>query len=179
VRTLAGPFFVVAAVLGVAGVSKLARPASLADSMRRLKLPGGASAARVVGGVEVAVAVGALAGGHRWFAALTAGAYVVFAIFVVALLRTSPGARSCGCFGGAEAPPKLLHVVVDLLAAGVAAGVAITDGPGLFEVLGRQPLLGLPFLVLAATCVYLVLLVETALPAVSRSTPPAPEMTAP
>jgi len=173
VRSLAGPFFVVAAVLGVAGMSKLARPGSLADSMGRLGLPRSSIVARAVGGVEVAIAVGAL-GGHRWFAALTAVAYVVFAVFVVALLRTAPGARSCGCFAGAEAPPKVLHVVVDLLAAAVAAGAAIGDGPGLFEVLGDQPLLGLPFLILAATAVYLVLLVETALPALGRPTPTGP-----
>lgn len=100
--------------------------------------------------------------------------YVVFAVFVVALLRTSPGARSCGCFGGAEAPPKVLHVVINVLAAGVAAGFALSDGSNLFEVMGRQPLLGLPFLVLAATCVYLVLLLETALPAWAHPTPIAP-----
>ena len=82
---------------------------------------------------------------------------------VVALRRDAPIA-SCGCFGKVDTPPSVVHVVLDLLFAGVAAAAAFTGDVALPDVLRDQPLAGVPFLVLLAIGVYLVFLAFTALP---------------
>ena len=58
-----------------------------------------------------------------------------------------------------------MHLVIDLVAAAVATTVAIAgDAVALPDVLGDQPLLGIPFTILAITGIYLVFLSFTALP---------------
>ncbi len=80
-------------------------------------------------------------------------------------LRSGSPISSCGCFGKVDTPPSLVHLVVDLLAAGCAITVALAgDTVALPDVLADQPLLGVPFVILAVTGIYLVFLSFTALP---------------
>ena len=84
---------------------------------------------------------------------------------MVLALRSGSPISSCGCFGKVDTPPSPVHVVIDLLAAGVAATVALAgDMVALPDVLADQPLLGVPFVILAVTGIYLVFLSFTALP---------------
>ena len=55
------------------------------------------------------------------FAALVAVSYLAFAGFVVVALRSGAPISSCGCFGKVDTPPSLVHVVIDLVLAAVAA----------------------------------------------------------
>ncbi len=98
------------------------------------------------------------------FAALVAASYLAFAGFVLVALRTRAPISSCGCFGKVDTPPSVVHVVIDLAAAAVAIGAAIVGDVALPDVLGDQPLLGLPFLLLVVIGSSLVFLAFTSLP---------------
>lgn len=149
-RTLAGPFVVAAALLALGGLFKARRPAPTARALRAAGLAPLAPAARVVGVAEVAVGVGALAVDNALLSGLVAAFYLGFAGFVALSLTREAPVEDCGCFGGGDSPPSMVHLVLDLAAAGVAAAIAI--GPGgmsLASALDGQPLGGVPFLALA------------------------------
>jgi len=165
VDLLAGPFLAGAALLGLAGLGKLRRPAPTAAVLRALGLPGSDLLVRAGAAVEIVVAVGAVAFGNRVFAAMVAASYLAFAGFVLAAMRRQVPLRSCGCFGRADTPPSAVHVVVDLAFAGVAGAVAAGPVGDLGRVLDGQPLLGVPFLALTAVSVALAYLSLTVLPA--------------
>lgn len=148
-RTLAGPYVVAAALLALGGLVKVRRPAPTARALRAAGLGPLAPAARLLGVAEVTVGVGALAVDSVVAGGLLAAFYLGFAAFVaLALTRTTP-VGDCGCFGGGDSPPSLVHLVLDLAAAAVATAVAL--GPGgmsLPSALDGQPLGGVPFLAL-------------------------------
>ena len=111
------------------------------------------------------IGVGALAVGGPVFAALVALSYLAFAGFVAVALRAGSPISSCGCFGKVDTPPSSIHIVIDLAAAAVAMTVALAgDVVALPDVLADQPLLGIPFIILVITGIYLVFLSFTALP---------------
>ena len=62
------------------------------------------------------------------------------------------------------APPSLVHVVLDVAFAAVAAGAAFTGGVALPNVLADQPLVGVPFLMLVVIGCALVFLAFSSLP---------------
>jgi len=113
----------------------------------------------------VVIGIGALAVGGPVFAGLVALSYLVFAGFVVVALRSRSPISSCGCFGKVDTPPSIVHVVIDLVAFGVAVVVAGSgDTVALVDVLADQPLFGIPFALLVVTGIYLMFLAFTALP---------------
>lgn len=122
---------IAAGVLAVAGVQKLRSPGSWRALLVALGVPTrraasiGVPAARVVGLVEIAVAVGVLAVGSPIAAGALAVAYA--AVTVVAAMARRRGDVDCGCFGVRSAPVSGLHVAVDLAAA-VASVEAATSG---------------------------------------------------
>ena len=71
---------------------------------------------------------------------------------------------SCGCFGKADTPPTRLHVAVNLGAVAAAVAVAVQPSAGLGVVLPRQPLAGVPFVLLVACGVGLCFLLLSSLP---------------
>ncbi|HUF85251.1 MAG TPA: MauE/DoxX family redox-associated membrane protein [Acidimicrobiia bacterium] len=161
---LAGPFVVAATLLGVGGASKVLEPADTARALGTLGLPSSPALVRAGGAAELVIAVGALTFGNRGFAVLLGLSYLGLLAFVVlALVRHAP-LSTCGCFGKADTPPSAIHVTVNGLAVLVAAAVVVEPGVGLPDVLAGQPLLGLPFLLLAAVSVYLTFLSLTVLP---------------
>lgn len=145
---------VVALVVVVGGAAKLVRPAPFAALLSALGLPGGEAAARLVGAAEVALGAATFVTGARWAAALLALAYLVFAVSVV--LARRHGAASCGCFGAADAPPSTVHVVLNLVSAGVAVAAAVVGAESLGASLADQPAAGVPYLAALGVAVYFV-----------------------
>jgi hypothetical protein len=167
VVALAGPFIVIAALAGLAGALKVARPATTARALGEMGLPSSPALVRIGAGAEVAVAAGALAWAGRPFALALAASYLGFAGFVLAALRRGVPLSSCGCFGVQDTPPTYGHVVADLAAAGVALAVALGPHGAALGDLGRLdgPLvLRGVFVVLAATCTWFAYVALTLLP---------------
>jgi methylamine utilization protein MauE len=160
----AGPFTIVALLLVVGGLSKVLDPGDTAAALRGVGIPLGRVVVRIGAAAELLVGAYAAVVGDRVGAALVACSYAAFAAFVtIALVRRVPIA-TCGCFGKADTPPSVVHVVLDLAAIVAAISVVVDPGVGLRDALSRQPLDGVPYLVLVVTGAYLAMLSLTALP---------------
>ncbi len=168
-----GPAWIVAVVLGAAGVGKLLRPGAAVDALRVLYLPHSAPAVRLLGAVEAAVALAAVVlGGWAW--AVVAAVYLALAGAAERLRRSAAGAAAagggngavagCGCFGRSSAPVGLTHVAVDVVAAVVAA-VAAGSGVGpLRSVWPELPAAGVAHLLLVGAGALAVVALLTVLP---------------
>ena len=165
---LAGPFAIATVLLAVGGAAKAVRPRDTAQALTAVGihfprvLPARA-VVRVGGAVEALIGTAALLVGGPVLCALVALSYLAFAGFVVVALRSGSPISSCGCFGKVDTPPSIVHVVLDLAFAGVAAAAVVGD-VALPDVLGDQPLLGIPFLMLLVIGCSLVFLAFTSLP---------------
>lgn len=160
---LTGPFFAICALLSLGGVAKIRQPEPARSALQGVGLPAAPWLVRLLGLVELLVGGGALAVGGRLPAGLTALLYLGFTLFLIAALRRRDAVRSCGCFGSGHTPPSVAHLLLASVAAVVAALSAVDPGPGVVGSLSGQPLLGLPFLVLTAVCVWFGLLGMTVL----------------
>jgi methylamine utilization protein MauE len=166
----AGPFFVVAALLGVAGLAKLRRPGPTAVAMRSAGLPSSTGLARVIGATELVIAVLALALGGPSTALVVAAAYVAFASVAIRLVAR-PAGGGCGCFGDESAPVTNLHVGLNLAAAVLAGLAALWPTDGLPALVADDPAASALLVALVAVGVALGQAAFTALPeliAVSR-----------
>ena len=165
---LAGPFAIACLLLAGAGALKAWKPGDTANALRAVGIPLSYTASRVLvrafGAAEVVISVVALLTGNAVASALVAMSYLAFAGFVAVALQRGTAIASCGCFGKVDTPPSVVHVVLDLCFAGVAAAAAITGDVAVPDVVRGQPLAGVPFALLVATGVYLVFLAFTALP---------------
>jgi hypothetical protein len=168
---LAGPFAIATVVLALGGALKALEPASTAHALIALGLPGGRLLVRIGGAFEAVLAVAALVTGFPVAAALVAASYAAFAVVVLFALRSGRPISSCGCLGKVDTPPSWVHVGIDVVAAGVAAGAALAGAAdiALPDVLGDQALLGVPFILLVVVGVGQVLLALTALPKVTAA----------
>lgn len=153
---LVGPLHLLALVLVVSGVQKLAQPLPASEAMATAGVP---AVGRLLGVVEVATGLAAIAVPSRLAAAWLAVFYLALAGFVVRLRRRDAEA-SCGCFGSSSAPPTTLHVVADVIGAAVAAAAAVTGVPDVVDVLDDVGV-AVPYLALLATGAGLVLLAPT------------------
>lgn len=142
---VAGPYHIVASVLVVSGVAKIARPARSAATLQLLRLPG--VAARPVGVGEVLLGTGALCG--LPVAPLIAVAYVIFA--GTAAVARRRGLADCGCFGTTNAPPTTLHVWVNLAAAVIAVAAMRSGEVSVISGMGERPGAGLLYLAAVGT----------------------------
>lgn len=146
----AGPFTIAALLLVVAGASKMIAPGDTSTAVRGLGISLGPMAVRVGAAAEASIGVYAAIAGDRFSGALVACSYLAFATFVaVALARHLPIA-TCGCFGKADTPPSAAHVGLNLAAAAAAIAVIADPGVGLPDAVARQPLNGVPYLLLVA-----------------------------
>lgn len=169
VLLIAGPFHIVAAMLVVAGVTKLRRPTPTIDVLRAAGLPSGKILVSGFGTAEVAAGVTAITIGGRIPALAVAILYGAFVVFVVSLIVRGIEVADCGCFGAeAEAPPGLLHIAVDGMAAVVALIAAAGSVSGIGGVLADQPLGGLPYVGFALLGTWLAVAVLTELPQLDR-----------
>lgn len=140
------------------------RPAATVGALRALRLPSKPWFVRVLGLLEVGVGATALAFDSRAAAVMVAVSYAAFAGFVMLALRRGTMVGSCGCFGRADTPPTLTHLVLNVAAAAVAAGiVARPSGASFAATVADESLLGIPFTLLCLTCAGLVYLAFTRL----------------
>ncbi len=119
-----------ALLLVVAGTTKLAKSAESTSELLGFKVP--ALLARLAGAAELILGTAALlfGGVFVWAVAVS---YTVFGVLVAQGVLSR--ARSCGCFGGLDAPPSWVHVGVNLAFAAAsfaAAAVAAGSGSGPF-----------------------------------------------
>jgi hypothetical protein len=152
---LLGPFAVVAAVLVVAAVAKLAVPAATAEVMTTLRLPASAWVVRVLGSVELAVGGAALIVGGRTAAGALAVVFTAFTAVTVPLVARASD-TSCGCFGALSSPVGRIHVVSNAAAALVALAGLGWPVPGLVADHGRLPAAGVAHGVLVVAGAVLV-----------------------
>jgi hypothetical protein len=126
--------------------------------------------------VEVGVGLACLLALGPAAPAALAALYLAFALYLVSLVVRRVPAASCGCFGQRDIEPSILHVVVDLAAAGAGLAAVFDPPPSLWSVMGALPLNGLPFVAGLVAAGYLVVLAGTHLPALffsyRRSTAP-------
>ncbi|MCU0269170.1 MAG: hypothetical protein MUF83_11060 [Acidimicrobiales bacterium] len=161
---LAGPVFALAGLLGAAGVLKLARPDGTRKALRAAGLPDPVAGVWVLALAEIVLAVAAVVYGNRLTSTLLTVAYLGFAVFAARLVQKAGAAASCGCFGIETAPATSLHVGVNVVAAAVCGASVAAPTGGIADVLGAQPLAGVPFLVLTALCGWLVYALLTLVP---------------
>ena len=165
---VAAPYLAAAGLLMVAGVAKLVRPSGVARLVGAWPLVGRPSTARLLarglGAAEALAGAAALVVGGAAAAGAVAVLYAGFGAF---LLATRPA--DCGCFGsitnddrGQGAP--VLHAMLDLAAAALAAVAAFAGAPALAAALDRSPAWGLPLLALTAVLAWLGHAAMTALP---------------
>lgn len=161
---MAGPYAAAAVVLAAGGLLKASRPAPTVGALRGVGLPGKPWLVRLLGALEVGVGAAALALDAPAAAAMVAVSYVAFAGFVAVALRRAAMVGSCGCFGQADTPPTVTHLVINVAAAAVAVAVwARAPGASFATVVAQQPLFGIPFALLCAICAGLVYLAFTRL----------------
>lgn len=163
----AGPFAIATTLLVLGGMLKAVRPGDTARALKLVGVPLAVPATvRVGGAIEAGIGAWALMTADRWSAIVVAASYVVFAAFVGLALVRGLAISSCGCFGKADTPPSLAHVVVNAGAVLAAAATALDPGAGLLEILADQPIGGVGFVILVATGVLLALAALTDLPKV-------------
>jgi hypothetical protein len=163
---VAAPFFVAAGLLAVAGFAKLRDPAPLARTVAAVGLPQGRLVARALGGCEVCVGVLALTYPRPSTALALASMYASFAAFLAYLIARKIPVSSCGCLGQRDAPPTLLHVVLNLGAVGTAVAVALLPIRGFVTYVFELSYIAVPFLLGCAAAGYLLYLIVAYLPTV-------------
>jgi len=129
--------------------------------MRAARLPASKTITLVMGLVEIATAVTALALGG--VAVLIAAIlYVAFSIFTLAAVRQRFPIQSCGCFGREDTPPSYHHVVFNVVAFAALSFLTI-DGVAPLD--WSQPIMELTlYLAFVATGVYAAYLTLSRLP---------------
>ena len=148
-------------VLATAGVAKIVKPADTSRALRIAGWPAQRWLVRLGATGEVAIAAAALAEPGHLTGTFVAAAYAGFAAFVgLALIKGWPLA-SCGCFGRPDTKPGLIHLLLDLGAAGCAVWWALRPPGDTAELLRGQPWGGAAMLVVSATIAWLAYLIWT------------------
>lgn len=170
---LTAPLLAGAALLALAGVLKLRRPAGTAQALRTQGLPSAPALVRLLGLGELALALAVLVE-VPWAAAGLALAYAAFTGFVaVALLRGRP-LSSCGCFAEPDLPPTWAHLAVTSLLAAAATGAAVGAGAGVPGLLAAGVGTAVATTLSAALVAWLSYLVLADLPRLQAAAVPPP-----
>jgi hypothetical protein len=156
---LIGLYLIGSALLLLAGAAKAFRPGDTALAMAQV-LPG---QFRLQGLVRIGAAAEAVVGLVAFVlprplpAALVCASYLAFAVYVAYVRHRHGPLATCGCFGKTDTPATLLHVIVNLVLAAAAGGVAVrtTGSSTLHSVLTVQPWAGLPLLLASAVGLWL------------------------
>ncbi len=160
-------------VLAASGSLKLLRPQPTVDAMQAAKLlrprqrRTAITAARAIGGVELALSVWSLWVGSPLALAAAALLFVAFNLFLDRLTRFDATA-SCGCLGSASGAPGVAHRLVNWMAVAVLslASMAAVAGkalPTIVDTFAFGIETTLPYLVTVAVLAWLL----AALPALS------------
>ncbi|WP_419850602.1 MauE/DoxX family redox-associated membrane protein [Candidatus Poriferisocius sp.] len=146
---VAAVYLIAAVLLGAAGASKAVTPEPASAALARLELYHRRWAVRLLGLVELAVAVSAFILGGVVPATALAALYAGFAVVAAAMVR-SGSAEPCGCFGRIEMPATWRHVVVNILAALVGLTAASWPVEAIDKLFDTQQWLLAPFAVVVA-----------------------------
>jgi hypothetical protein len=160
-----------AALLVVAGAAKLRTPAPAATMLAGLGVRPFARArvaARSAAAVEIGVGLAALTFGGRIAAAALAACYLALTAVAVRL-ATGPEPAPCGCFGAADGDVGLAHVVLDVVALGIAIAAIVVAPSGLAGWFGSDTGVALTAAGQAALLAAAGYLSITALPALSAA----------
>jgi hypothetical protein len=155
---LAGAFGAACLLLLAAGAAKVVDPIRTVGALAALGWSAPSGAVRLAAAAEAVVGAAGLAVGGAAVAVAVAVSYLAFAVFVVAAMRSGTPVGSCGCLGAVDTPPRVGHVVTNvvlaggtavalasgeadaLLDAGAAAGaVAVALAAGAYLVMTRRP----------------------------------------
>jgi hypothetical protein len=139
---------IAAALLGVSGIGKLTAPRGAMGALAAQGLPAGRRVARTIGLVEVLVGTAAIVTLSPWAIGALALVYGGFAAFV---WRAAQRGTSCGCLGERDTTARRGHALLDLAVAVGAVILAISEPHTTVDILGDQPLSGVPFVALIAT----------------------------
>ncbi len=123
---VAAVYLMAAVLLGAAGASKAITPEPASAALARLGLYHRQWAVRLLGLVELVVAVSAFIIGGTVPATALAALHAGFAVVAAAMAR-SGSAEPCGCFGRIEMAATRRHVAVNVLAA--VAGLVAASWP--------------------------------------------------
>jgi len=156
-----------ALLLAAAGLAKFRQRSPVRSALSAAGIPGAdrlgaATANRLSGALELAVAAVALGTGGRLAAALIAFAYLVLAVLSARMVRREAG-QDCGCFAR---PVAVSHWHTAVNAGCALAGLVALAWPGgsLAGEFGRQPATAAGLLLAAAVLAYLGYLAMTTLP---------------
>lgn len=168
------PYLAAVVLLGLAGVSKVARPGDTARALHIAGIPASRSWVRAGALGEVAVALAALAVPCAATGALVAGCYAAFTAFVVLALARRWPLSSCGCFGKPDTPPTRPHAALNAGATLCAVWWSVSAPANLPRALAHQNWHGWALMVEVAVIAVLAFVVWTnPLPALSTR-PPVP-----
>lgn len=154
------PILAAALLLAVAGVGKLAQPASTVTALRAASIPGGTMAVQFLAIFEMVVAVATLIWATPLTVAALAVCYAGFAGFTWRLWRKQGAAASCGCFGARTTPVHQIHIWLNVAVAAVVCAGLVWPPSDMGTIPGTPPLAGVPLLVMTVTiagCLYLAL----------------------
>jgi hypothetical protein len=158
------PFFAAAALVVASGASKIRLPGPAGRALAAARLPSVPLAVRALGLAEVAIGGWCLTAPGRIPAVLLGLLYLAFAAFLARLQRRAGRETTCGCLGALDAPPSLLHLVLDLGAAGASIVAAVASPRGVLAEAADLPFQGVPFLAGVILIAYLAYLAAAYLP---------------
>lgn len=138
-EALVAPVASLAVILVVAGVAKLWRPRTAVTALRLAGGRGSDEAVRALGLFEIIVGVWWITSSAPLAAIAMAVLFSTFALFTVYVLAAEVPLSSCGCLGVEDAPPTKIHVIVNSLAASLAAMAAVVGVPGFAMTLAAAP----------------------------------------
>ena len=149
-------------LLGTSGVAKLIDPDPTTGAMSAARLPSSTLLSRLLGVLEVVLAVSGLAVGGRLPLAAATLLYLAFALFTFGARVKRLPLQSCGCFGRDDTPPTAIHVAYNVVA---MLGLGYLSIAGLAPIEWNSPLIALGiYLVFAGIGVYASYLLLATLP---------------
>ncbi|HEX4864681.1 MAG TPA: MauE/DoxX family redox-associated membrane protein [Acidimicrobiales bacterium] len=158
---VASPYLASVALLGVAGLAKVARPKSTVLALRQAGFPATRTAVRGGAVAETAVAVASLVAPGAVTGALVAGCYSAFTAFTVVALRMRWPISSCGCFGKPDTLPTKAHAFLNAGAVVSAVWWAVGRPANVDRVFSGQPWHGAPLGLTTAVVALLAYIVWT------------------
>lgn len=150
---VAAVYLMAAVLLGAAGASKAVAPEPASAALARLQLYHRPWAVRLLGLVELFVAVSAFILGGIVPATALAALYAGFAVVAAAMVR-SGSEQPCGCFGRIEMPATRRHVIANILAVMVGLAAASWPVEPIDQLFDPQKWLLAPFAVVVAGGAY-------------------------
>jgi hypothetical protein len=124
----AAPVLAACALLVLAGIGKVRRPATTVGAVKSVGFRVSATAVRLLGLGELVVGGTAVAVGGPVLTALVGLGYLGFTGFLVLALRRGGALSSCGCLGRPDTPPTVTHAAVTAALGLTALGSAATGG---------------------------------------------------